>query len=257
MKNLFLVLACLMLVFALYADPNEGETAGLIENFEDGQSCLQHPTYSGTSSGHDGASSATIVDYRFNWRLDPEAAWYDEEEPGTHSLLLEWTWIEDTEELYKMRVTTHNRPNARNDVTGPFQFKIWDSAGVGFYYYYMGEPIWVGISIREDPTGEGDIYELTQFAELTPEDDWQYVYFDFTEPGIFEDSFWVDDGLGIGELTTESPLLEGLFFVPVGGMETELSDDWAVEIFIDDLHYGAPHTPADPPTSASSWMLFH
>ena len=269
MKKLLFLFLCMVFVFALYADPNDGDTAGLIENFEAGQSCFQVPTYSGTSTGYTGPTGAggsvgEIVDYRYNWRLDPDAAWYDEDATTGNSWRAVWTWGPDgyeggdDDDLYfKIRMTSYNRPNARNTITGLWQFKIWDATGVGFYYYYVGEPIWVGISIREDPIGDGNIYEITQLQELIPEPDWQYMYFDFTEPGMFAESFWVDENLGNGTLTSAEPLFEGLFFTPVGGYDVALLEEIPVEIFIDDVHYGAPHTPADPPTSAGSWMLFH
>jgi len=270
MKHVLLLVACLAMAFAIYGDPPEGDTLYLIENFEyleeiEGpQSCFQHPTYSGTSQGHDADSTEEIVDYRSNWRLDPDAPWYDEEEPGENAVRLEWTWIEDApeEEAYQMRVTSSGTTNNRNEETGSYQFMICESDGVGFYYYYVGEPVWVAVSVSETEENEEDVglLEMTQFQELTPEDDWQYIYFDFDEPGMFEDSFWEEEGLGTGELYSAEPALESLFFVSDPDdwdvEAVDLVEDWEMEIFVDDIHYGPEQEPADPPTSAETWSLF-
>lgn len=252
MKRALLFLSCFVLSISLFSSPEE--IPGLIENFEIGQNVFHAPTYASASSGHDGVSSSEIIDYRSNYRLDPAAAWYSEEEPGTHSVRLDWTWIEDTEEDYRIRLTAWQIPNIRNELDENYEFRILDPSGMGFYYYYTGEPLMVAVSVAD---AQDPVLELSKYTELLPEAGWQYIYFDFTEPGMFEEGFWVDIGLGTGSLESEEPFFDGFFFTPEDGTGAELSEDLEVQIYIDDIHYGAPHTPADTPTSAGSWSLFY
>ncbi|MBI1290724.1 hypothetical protein GC173_05715 [bacterium] len=213
-------------------------TTGYVEQFEGWSSGalvgFRNPTYSGTTTGVvSGSDSAAVSTAQANNLLDPTYG-----SLGSQSYRFAWTWT--TAGSGSIRATsnnTTNRPNPRVNL----------NQGISLYVLSTTGEVDLGLFIREtgsagaiggNGTASGSIEKLTSTRRISASPEWQYVYFDL------KNESWASV-TGNGTLDGTWGVIEALTFAAVSGNPTT-----AFQVYVDDIHNGAQHTPINPAPAA-------
>jgi len=159
-----------------------------------------------------------------NNRIDPRIG-----TPGIQSNKVRFTWTAASGGIFRLS-TSGDDPMI--DLT----------QGVGVYVKLLSGEVNMGMLVREtggsgpigaDGGGTGNI-ERTTSQRITASPHWQYVYFD-----IPNETYTTFSG-GNGTLNGTWGVLEAFYLTQVGGAAT-------LDLYIDEIHQGAPHTPLGEP----------